>query len=67
LKDSNGVVTKTGDLSHPSSIEWEFVYPDFCEKSELALKQLGVFFREFLGLGKSDVNGVKPLGADYST
>jgi hypothetical protein len=33
------------------------------------MKQLGVFFREFLGLssGKSDANGVKPLGADYST
>jgi hypothetical protein len=67
LKECNGVVAKTGDLSHPSSLELEFCYPDWAERNELALKQLREFFRDFLGLtnGK-DGNGVKGLKEDYS-
>jgi hypothetical protein len=69
LKDCNGVVAKTGDLSHPSSLELEFCYPDWAERNELVLKQLQQFFRDALGLaGGQGVNGsVKPLGDDYSS
>jgi hypothetical protein len=64
LKDSNGVVAKTGDLSHPSCVELEFCYPDWAERNELALKQLREFFRDMMGLakGKNEQNG---LGRDY--
>jgi len=34
LKDSNGVVVKTGDVSHPTAIEVEFCYPDWAERLE---------------------------------
>jgi len=58
LKDSNGVVVKTGDLSHPTAIEIEFCYPDFSEKNELVLKQFTDVMSKFLGLGGgSNVNG----------
>lgn len=68
LKDSNGVIVKTGDLSHPTSLEIEFVYPDFCERSELALTQLGQFFRDFLGLSNGKAGSTRQLGReDYST
>ena len=67
LKESNGLVAKTGDVSHSTCLELEFSYPDWAEKNELALKQLREFFRDFLGLtnGK-DGNGVKGLKEDYS-
>lgn len=66
LKESNGVVAKTGDLSHPSCVELEFNYPDWAERNELALKQLREFFRDLLGLQKE--NGVgRLLREDYSS
>lgn len=39
LKESNGVIVKTGDASDPSSIEIEFCYPDYVEKNERVLHQ----------------------------
>jgi hypothetical protein len=39
LKESLGVVVKTGDLSHPTGIEIEFLYPDWAEKNELLFQQ----------------------------
>jgi hypothetical protein len=37
LKEGLGVVIKTGDLSHRSSLEIEFAYPDWAEKNERLL------------------------------
>ena len=39
LKDSLGVVVKMGDASHPTSLEIEFVYPDWAERNERLLDQ----------------------------
>lgn len=39
LKDSLGVVVKTGDVSHPTCLEIEFTYPDWAEKNERLLEQ----------------------------
>lgn len=38
LKDSLGVVAKTGDLSHPTCLELEYCYPDWMEKNERLLE-----------------------------
>ena len=40
FKLSNGVVIKSGDKSHPTSIEVEFCYPDFAEQNERLLRQI---------------------------
>lgn len=40
LKDSNGVVAKLGDVTHPTSLELEFHYPDFEERNERLLEQV---------------------------
>lgn len=45
FKLSNGVKIKLGDLSHPTAVEVEFCYPDWCERNE---KLIG----EFVGLLK---------------
>lgn len=39
LKDSLGVIVKTGDISHPTCVEIEFVYPDWAERNERMLDQ----------------------------
>lgn len=39
LKESLGVVVKTGDVSHPSCLEIEFTYPDWAEKNEMLFEQ----------------------------
>ncbi len=40
LKDSNGVVVKMGDLSHRTSLEIEFCYPDWAERQETLQKNM---------------------------
>lgn len=40
FKLSNGIVIKSGDKSHPTSIEVEFCYPDFAEQNERLLRQI---------------------------
>jgi hypothetical protein len=39
LKDSLGVIVKTGDVSHPTALEIEFIYPDWAERIEKRLEQ----------------------------
>lgn len=39
LKDSLGVIVKTGDVTHPTCVEIEFVYPDWAERNERILEQ----------------------------
>lgn len=39
LKEALGVVIKTGDISDPTCLEIEFVYPDWAEKIEKRLEQ----------------------------
>lgn len=39
LQESNGVIVKTGDITHPTCIEVEFCYPDWAEKNELLFQQ----------------------------
>lgn len=53
LKESLGVVVKTGDVTHPTGIEIEFHYPDWAERNELlhqqntkALEQFSEFMRD---------------------
>lgn len=67
LKESNGIIVKTGDKTHPTSIEIEFVYPDWLERLELLTSQnikvieantkQAVQFNEFL----KDLSKPKPL------
>jgi hypothetical protein len=38
LKDSLGVVVKTGDVSHPTCVEIEYTYPDWAERNERLLE-----------------------------
>jgi hypothetical protein len=40
LKEALGVVVKTGDITHPTSLEIEFHYPDFSERNERLLEQV---------------------------
>lgn len=47
LKESMGVVVKLGDVTHPTSVEIEFCYPDFAEKNEVALQQMTRAFQQF--------------------
>lgn len=39
LKESLGVIFKGGDLSHPTSAEIEFCFPDWAERNEKLLEQ----------------------------
>lgn len=39
LKESLGVIIKTGDVTHRTAIEVEFCYPDFAERNEKILEQ----------------------------
>jgi hypothetical protein len=39
LKDSLGVVVKTGDITHSTCIEIEFCYPDWAERNETVFEQ----------------------------
>lgn len=39
LKDSLGVVVKTGDITHSTCIEIEFCYPDWAERNETVCVQ----------------------------
>jgi hypothetical protein len=47
LKDALGVVVKTGDLTHPTCVELEFVYPRWAERNELLFERLQSFFSNF--------------------
>lgn len=40
LREDLGVVVKTGDMSHPTSIEIEFHYPDWAERNEVLMQQI---------------------------
>jgi len=46
LKESLGVVVKTGDATHPTAIEVEFHYPDWAERNELLFQQLTKVFQQ---------------------
>jgi len=46
LKNSNGVVVKTGDATHPTHIEIEFHYPLWCERNELLFDRIMDFFEK---------------------
>lgn len=40
LKDSNGLIFKMGDASHPHCLEFNFFYPNYAEHSEAAVARL---------------------------
>ncbi len=44
FKESNGLVIKTGDRSHPTAIEVEFCYPDWAERLEFQHERIIEFF-----------------------
>lgn len=75
LKESLGVVAKTGDASHPTWLELEFVYPDWARRNELllelnkrALEQNSQVLGDLLGSVRSPVNGEvkRDVSADRS-
>jgi len=39
-RDSNGIVIKLGDRTHPNAVEVEFSYPDWAERNERLLSQV---------------------------
>jgi hypothetical protein len=45
LKGSNGVVVKMGDISHRTSLEIEFCYPDWAERNEKQSAQMATFLQ----------------------
>jgi hypothetical protein len=55
LKESLGVVIKTGDATHPTAIEVEFHYPDWAERNELLFQQITKAFQQFQDLPQPPV------------
>jgi len=49
LKRDLGVVVKLGDVTHPTSLEIEFCYPNFAEKNELLIRQFSGFLKDMAG------------------
>jgi len=39
-KESNGIVIKLGDRTHPHAVEVEFAYPDYAERNERVMAEL---------------------------
>lgn len=52
FKLSNGIIVKSGDLTHPTSIEIHFCYPDWAEKNE---RLLGSIYKMLKGEPNSKV------------
>lgn len=48
FKDSNGMIIKMGDRSHPHALEIDFAYPDWGEKSEATMHKLNKTFEKLL-------------------
>jgi hypothetical protein len=55
FKDSNGIIIKLGDKSHPSSLEVISLYPDWHLQTMKALDKLGVTMEQFVALMKPQV------------
>lgn len=55
LKDSNGVIVKIGDKSHPTSIEIEVTYPDWAERNERQTKQIAEDFKSVVESAMEEV------------
>jgi len=54
LKDSNGVIIKGGDRSHPNAIEVTYSYPDWGEKVEGVMAKLNYTLEQLLTPKKKD-------------
>ncbi|MCW4048036.1 MAG: hypothetical protein NWE99_10850 [Candidatus Bathyarchaeota archaeon] len=48
---SNGVIVKVGDRSHPDCVELLVSYPDWAERSERLLNEVGGFLQRLFDLG----------------
>ena len=59
LKDSLGVVAKIGDVSHPTCLELEFVYPDWAERNERLFEQGNKMLAQSAEALKQDVEAMK--------
>ena len=46
LKDSNGIIVLMGDDTHPDALELHIIYPDWCERNELLLKQVNATLQD---------------------
>lgn len=57
----NGIVIKVGDASHPSGVEVITTYPDWAERNERMLEDIGALIRD--GLYEKDC----PKKPDYVT
>jgi hypothetical protein len=66
LKDGLGVVVKTGDQSHPSSLEIEFFYPDWAEKNERLLAENKVLVNQNVEFMRQNIELNKRLFGDAS-
>ena len=49
--ESNGVIVKVGDRSHPDSLEFVVTYPDWCERNERLFAQISEVLQRFFDLG----------------
>lgn len=59
LKESLGVVVKTGDATHPTGIEIEFHYPDWAERNELIFQQFTKIMQQIPNLESPMTGRVK--------
>ncbi len=50
FQESNGVVIKVGDESHPNSLEVIAMYPDWAERNERLMDQLGEILKNLYDL-----------------
>ena len=54
---SNGVVVKVGDRSHPDCVEVQVCYPDWGERNERLLAQVGEVLQRLFDLGDASGRG----------
>ena len=64
FEQSNGVIVKVGDKSHPSSIEIDCRYPDWAERNERVLEKLIEMMEKMANMPKPELyqNTNRPTG-----
>jgi hypothetical protein len=55
FRESNGVVVKVGDVSHPNAVEVIASYPDWAERNERLLERLNDVLNRLFGIVPQDV------------
>jgi hypothetical protein len=55
FRESNGVVVKVGDVSHPNAVEVIASYPDWAERNERLLERLNDVLNRLFGIVPQNV------------